>query len=91
MIHDVISAIYIEDYKIEIEFDDGKKGIMDFSKYLDRGGVFESFKDINFFRNFELNPELGILTWQNEIDIAPETLYAEATNNPLPDWMEASK
>ncbi|MFH1612287.1 MAG: DUF2442 domain-containing protein [bacterium] len=88
MIHDVISANYKEDYKIEIEFDNKEKGIMDFSKYLNRGGVFNRFKDINFFRHFEVNIELGILTWQNEIDIAPETLYAEATGNPLPDWME---
>lgn len=23
-----------------------------------------------------------------EVDIAPETLYAEATNSTLPDWMK---
>lgn len=91
MIHDVISAVYKEDYKIEIKFDNGEKGVMDFSKYLNRGGVFKSFKDITFFRNFEVNTELGILTWQNEIDIAPETLYTETTGNPLPDWMEVNK
>lgn len=91
MIHDVISATYKKDYKIEVEFDNGEKGIMDFSKYLNRGGVFNRFKDINFFRHFEVNTELGVLTWQNEIDIAPETLYAEATGNALPDWMEANK
>lgn len=91
MIHDVISAIYKDDYKIEIEFDDGKKGIMDFSKYLNKGGVFERFRDMEFFRHFEVNPELGVLSWQNEIDIAPETLYAEATGSPLPDWMDRTK
>ncbi len=32
MIHNIIYAIYKGDYKIEIEFDDGKKGIMDFSR-----------------------------------------------------------
>lgn len=90
MIHDVVSATYKNDYKIEIEFDDGKKGVMDFSKYLKKGGVFERFRDMEFFRHFEINPELGVLTWQNEIDIAPETLYAEATGSPLPEWMEPS-
>jgi hypothetical protein len=90
MIHDVVSACYKGDYQIEIEFDDGKKGTIDFSKYIVRGGVFERFRDIDFFRHFEVNPELGILSWQNEIDIAPETLYADATGSPLPDWMEPS-
>jgi len=29
-----------------------------------------------------------VLTWgDEEVDIAPETLYAEATNTPLPEWM----
>ncbi len=90
MFHDVVNAIYKGDYKIEIEFDDGKKGVMDFSKYLSRGGVFDRFRNIEFFRSFEINRELGIITWQNEIDIAPETLYAEVTGSPLPEWMEVN-
>jgi hypothetical protein len=88
MIHDVVSASYQREYKIEITFNDGKRGIVDFSKYLDKGGVFDRFKDIRFFKNFKINKDLGVLTWQDEIDIAPETLYAEATRTPLPDWME---
>lgn len=88
MIHDVVSAIYKGEYKIEVVFDDGRKGVVDFTRFIRRGGVFERFKDINFFRNFTINQELGIITWQGEIDIAPETLYAEATGTPLPDWVE---
>ena len=87
MIHDVVSAVYREGYKVEVTFDDGKKGIVDFVKYLRRGGVFERFKDMDFFRSFTINKELGTLTWQNEIDIAPETLYADATGSPLPHWV----
>jgi hypothetical protein len=52
MIHDVVSAVYREGYKVEVTFDDGKKGIVDFVKYLRRGGVFERFKDMDFFRSF---------------------------------------
>jgi len=91
MIHDVVSASYQGEYKIEITFDDGKRGVVDFSKYLHKGGVFDRFKDIGFFRNFKINEELGVLTWGNEIDVAPETLYAEATRAPLPDWMEKER
>jgi len=88
MIHDVVSASYKGEYKIEVKFDDGKRGIVDFSKYLNKGGVFDRFKDITFFKQFRINEELGVLTWQNEIDIAPETLYAEATRTALPNWIE---
>ncbi len=47
MIPDVISARYIDNYKIEVSFDDGTKGIVDFSKYLKMGGVFERFNNID--------------------------------------------
>jgi hypothetical protein len=87
MIHDIVSATYKGEYNIEVTFDDGKKGVVDFSKYIKKGGVFDRFKDINFFNNFTINQELGVLTWGGKIDVAPETLYAEATRTTLPDWM----
>ncbi|MBM4386433.1 MAG: DUF2442 domain-containing protein [Deltaproteobacteria bacterium] len=91
MIHYVVSANYKGGYRIEVVFYNGRRGIVDFSKYIEKGGVFERFKDMNFFRSFEINKELGVLTWGNEIDVAPETLYAEATGTPLPDWMEKER
>ena len=89
MLHDVVTATYRGGYLIELEFDDGKKGVVDFSKYLERGGVFERFKDIAFFRSFSVNAEFGALTWGDELDVAPETLYAEATGSGLPPWMDS--
>ena len=88
MLHDVVSATYLGGYRIELEFDDGRRGTVDFSKYVERRGVFERFRDLEFFRIFTVNEELGVLTWGNEIDIAPETLYAEATGTALPAWMK---
>ena len=87
MLHDIVSATYRGDYVIEIEFDDGERETVDFAKYLERPGVFERFRDLEFFRSFTINRELGVLTWGDEIDIAPETLYAEATGTTLPEWM----
>ncbi|PIP40641.1 MAG: hypothetical protein COX19_05305 [Desulfobacterales bacterium CG23_combo_of_CG06-09_8_20_14_all_51_8] len=91
MLRDVISANYKGGYKIEVTFEDGASGIVDFSKYLRASGVFEKFKDMEFFKNFKINEELGVLTWKDEIDIAPETLYSEATNSPLPEWMNSQQ
>ena len=91
MMHDVVAASYKGGYKIEVTFDDGNGGVVDFSSYLDRGGVFDRFKDIIFFKNFKINQDLGVLTWQDEIDIAPETLYAEATRTSLPNWMKSKR
>ena len=87
MLHDVVSALYKGGYRIELTFDNGERGVVDFSPYLQRGGVFKRFRDVSFFREFRVDPELGTLTWADEIDVAPETLYAQATGSPLPDWM----
>ncbi|MEW6620021.1 MAG: DUF2442 domain-containing protein [bacterium] len=88
MIHDVVSAVYKGGYKIKLTFDDGKNGVVDFAKYLTAGGVFTKFKDVEFFKNFTVNEELGVITWNNEVDVAPETLYSEATGSSLPRWMQ---
>ena len=88
MIHDVVEATYQSGYRIELVFDDGKKGVVDFRKFIRQGGVFERLADVEVFKRFSLNRELGTLTWDDAVDVAPETLYAEATGSGLPQWME---
>lgn len=62
-------AEYIEDFKIYFEFNNGEKGIADFKNVL-KGPVFEPHKDIEFFKNFILNPPT--IEWSNNTDLAPE-------------------
>lgn len=38
MLVDVVAAKHLGNYELEIEFEDGAKGIVDFTQYLDRGG-----------------------------------------------------
>ena len=90
MTPDVVSASYKGGYRIEVAFEDGKRGVVDFSAYLERGGVFERFHDLAFFRAFRVDAELGVIRW-DDVDVAPETLYAAATGSPLPDWMHEAK
>ena len=87
MLHDVISAEYLQEYKIKVTFDDGSEGIADLCEYSQKGGIFSKFKDLNFFKTFSVNKELGVLSWGDEIDIAPETLYSMVTEKPLPEWV----
>ena len=87
MYYDVKAAQYCDGYKIRITFEDGKSGVVDFQPYLQKGGVFEKFQDINFFKNFYINEEIGVLSWKDAVDIAPETLYSKATKSPLPQWI----
>jgi len=87
MLYNVTAATHKGGNLIEIEFDDGSRGVVDFSKYLTRGGVFERFKDPAYFQRFRVDEDAGTLIWDDEVDIAPETLYAQATGK-LPSWME---
>ena len=88
MYYDAVSAEYLEDYKLKIWFADGKSGIVDFTNYIRKGGIFGKLADLEIFKRFMVNQELGVITWDGEIDIAPETLYSEATQEPLPQWVE---
>ncbi len=88
MYPDVISAEYVEEYRIRVAFEDGTSGVVDFEKYLDRGGVFSAWRSLRKFKRFRVNKELGVLVWNDAIDIAPETLYSEATGASLPEWAE---
>jgi hypothetical protein len=88
MYYDAVSAEYLEDYKLKIWFADGKSGIVDFTPYIRKGGVFGKLAQLENFKRFTVNQELGVITWYGEIDIAPETLYSEATQAPLPQWVE---
>jgi len=91
MYYDIVNVKHIADYKLELTFEDKAKGIVDFRKYLQRGGVFQRFSDPDYFRKAYIHKELAVLCWPDNLDIAPETLYSQATGHPLPTWMTPEK
>jgi hypothetical protein len=68
----VIDAIYIRDYLIAFQFQDGTRKVIDFKNEL-WGAVFEPLRDINVFKKFKLN--YYTIEWENGADFAPEFLY----------------
>lgn len=71
----VVRAEYRGGYRIEIGFNDGVSGTVDFRSWLE-GPVFELLKDQAYFARFFI--EGGTVAWPNGADIAPETLYERA-------------
>jgi hypothetical protein len=73
----VIRAEYRGGYRIHLTFNDDREGTVDFAKWLD-GPVFEPLKDLSYFRQFFVDG--GTVSWPNGADIAPETLYEQASS-----------
>ncbi|OGJ89367.1 MAG: hypothetical protein A2487_20365 [Candidatus Raymondbacteria bacterium RifOxyC12_full_50_8] len=88
--YDLLSARYVSGRKIKLTFENGKSGIVDLAGYAKKGGVFSKFKETAYFKSFSIHPELKVLTWPGDVDIAPETLYHNATGEPFPVWMESA-
>jgi hypothetical protein len=89
MYHDVTSVKCLDDFRLELVFENGESGVLDCKPIIAKGGVFARLRDPEVFRRAKVNKELGVVTWDDEVDIAPETAYSLATGAPLPKWMEA--
>ena len=75
MLHDIIEVKALEGYKLFIRFDDGKSGLVDFTKLVPFKGIFEKLKDKKYFSKVTVNQEIGTICWQNGADLSPELLY----------------
>ena len=64
-----------DDFTLHLTFTNGEVGVFD-CKYLLHFGVFQELKDINYFKQARV--EGGTVSWPNEQDICPDTLYEDS-------------
>lgn len=74
--HKIIKIKPVGNFKIEVKFADGIKGIIDLSRLIGKG-VFASLKDPKQFRKAYIDSENHTITWPNGIDLCPYTIYDE--------------
>ena len=55
-------AEYIDAYRLRLTFSDGKVGELDLADEL-WGEMFEPLKDIELFKSFRIDQELGTVVW----------------------------
>ena len=82
MILHVTEATYLNNYCIQLSFNNGQSGVVDLKNDLE-GTVFQLLKDKSFFKKFKLDKELDTIVWPNGTDIAPEYLYFLAFKQKL--------
>ena len=62
----------LDDYKLEIVFENKETKIFDVKPYLDKG-LFKKLKDKNLFKRVKVSYDS--IEWQEGIDLDPEVLY----------------
>jgi hypothetical protein len=60
-------------YRLDVEFDDGVRGIADLSDFAGVG-VFAAWLKPGFFEQVAITSE-GALTWPGDLDLCPDALY----------------
>jgi len=62
-------------YEIQLEFNDGLKGVVDFKNILenDHRKIIRELLDVKIFNSFIVDNDT--VCWKNGVDFAPEFLY----------------
>lgn len=74
VMHYVVDATYVGEYKLEIRFEDEQIRVVDLSEHLD-GPVFQPLKDLSYFRRFTVNRDIDTVVWPNDADFSPDFLF----------------
>ncbi len=73
----IIDANYQGDYKISVEFNDNKNGIVDLKDFIINSKIqpFKKLQNIDNFKKFRVD---YTIKWNDDLDLAPEYLYFKA-------------
>ena len=72
MFLEVSRAVYLDNYRISLTFNNGETKIVDLQGELN-GTVYEPLRHLEFFKNFQV--KYNTIEWSNGADYAPEYLY----------------
>jgi len=83
----VVTARPLEDYRIDLIFDEGTRGVADLSSLAGRG-VFALWNDYESFKKVRV-VETGEIAWGDEVDLCPDSLYLRVTGKKPEDVFPA--
>lgn len=91
MLKDIVAVRPLENYSLQLQFEDGAKGVVDVRQLVSFTGVFAPLSDTKEFASVRVNPELGTIVWQCGADLDPDVLYALVTGQPAPSFEATAK
>jgi hypothetical protein len=71
----VTKVIPRENHQLELTFTNGERGVYDCAPLLNFG-VFQELRNEHYFKQVDVVG--GTVSWPNEQDICPDTLYLDA-------------
>lgn len=74
----IIEVKPLENYKLELTFDNKEVKIKDMEPYLNKG-IFKILKDKNIFNSVKIS--FGTISWDKDIDLCADYLYE--TSEPV--------
>ena len=76
----IINAIYQDNYKIALKFNDERSGILDLEEFIFNTKLkpFKALQSTEKFKSFRLD---YTLKWGKDLDLAPEYLYFKTFEN----------
>lgn len=81
--HRIVKAQPLENYRVDLTFADGTRGVADLSHLVGRG-VFVLWNNPAEFRKVRIG-EAGELVWSDQIDLCPDSLYLKVTGKEPAD------
>ncbi|MDX6497875.1 MAG: hypothetical protein QOG23_1135 [Blastocatellia bacterium] len=73
-IHRVVSFEIVAPYTLRVEFEDNTNQLINFEPTL-AGELFGPLRNLSFFNQVRLDPEVHTLVWPNGADFDPATLH----------------
>jgi hypothetical protein len=83
MLKDIVAATPLEGHSLHLRFEDDADGVVDLDAHLSFRGVFEPLKDLAYFQQVRVDPDLGTVVWPNGADLDPDVLYSLVTGTPI--------
>lgn len=74
----------LTDYTLRLTFDDGSERVVDLVDEL-WGPMGEPLRDLAYFRQVRIDPELRTIAWPNGFDLDPSVLHGD----PMPAGLAA--
>lgn len=76
----IVNVKPLDNYKLEITFENSEQKIFDMKPYLSTG-IFSELKDVSLFKTVHIS--FDTIEWNNGADLDPEVIYSEGAPMPV--------